>query len=45
MEDRQIIEKLTLLKSVTPRQDWVFSAKSWLMSQIGVDNLAEPRID
>lgn len=35
MEDRQIIEKLTLLKSVTPRQDWVFSAKSRLMSQMG----------
>ena len=44
MQDRQIIEKLTLLKSITPRQDWVFSAKSLLMSQIGVDNLAEPRI-
>lgn len=32
MEDRQIIEKLTLLKSITPRQDWAFSAKSQLMS-------------
>ena len=31
MEDRQIIEKLTLLKSVTPRQDWVFSAKSQIL--------------
>src|SRR3989344_5826748 len=44
IEDRQIIEKLTLLKSVTPRQDWAYSAKSRLMSQIGVDNLVEPRI-
>lgn len=32
MEDRQIIEKLTLLKNITPRQDWVFSVKSKLMS-------------
>ena len=31
MQDRQIIEKLTLLKSITPRQDWVFSAKSRIL--------------
>ncbi len=38
MEDRQTIEQLTLLKSITPRQDWAFSAKSQLMSKIEVSN-------
>ncbi|MBI4122988.1 MAG: hypothetical protein HY458_01325 [Parcubacteria group bacterium] len=44
MEHRQTIEKLNLLKSITPRQDWVFSVKSQVMSQIGVNSLVEPRI-
>ncbi len=34
IEDRQIIEKLTLLKSIAPRQDWVLSVKSQVMSQM-----------
>jgi hypothetical protein len=42
MDDRQIIEKITLLKSIAPRQDWALSAKNQILAH--VDNLTESRI-
>ena len=44
MEERQIVEKLTLLKNITPRQDWVLSVKSQVMSHMAVDNSTKSRI-